>query len=65
MKMHLMSKKSLLALLLTLAGFMAFAQSPGKRIALVVGNRAYTSNYLKNPPNDAADVAAALKDSGF
>lgn len=65
MKMHLMSKKSLLALLLTLASFMAFAQSPGKRIALVVGNGAYTSNYLKNPPNDAADVAAALKDSGF
>ena len=44
---------------------MAFAQSPGRRIALVVGNGAYTSNSLKNPPNDATDVAVALKESGF
>jgi hypothetical protein len=38
----------------------------GKRIALVIGNGAYTSApQLKNPPNDARDVAATLKALGF
>jgi len=36
-----------------------------RRVALVVGNGAYAANALKNPPNDAIDVAAALRDSGF
>jgi len=36
-----------------------------RRVALVVGNGAYAANALKNPPNDATDVAAALKDAGF
>ena len=36
-----------------------------RRVALVVGNGTYAANPLKNPPNDAADVAAALKDAGF
>jgi hypothetical protein len=37
-----------------------------KRIALVIGNGAYTSAPpLKNPPNDARDMAAALKTLGF
>jgi uncharacterized caspase-like protein len=40
------------------------AQQP-RRVALVVGNGAYAVNQLKNPPNDASDVAAALKDAGF
>jgi caspase domain-containing protein len=36
------------------------------RIALVIGNGAYqNAPRLPNPPNDAADVAAALKRSGF
>jgi hypothetical protein len=40
--------------------------SPSKRIALVIGNGAYTSApSLKNPPNDARDMAAALKTLGF
>ncbi len=39
--------------------------APPSRVALVIGNGAYQSNALKNPPNDAEDVAAALKDSGF
>jgi len=43
----------------------AFAQSE-KRIALVIGNGAYRfNNTLKNPPNDAADMASALKRDGF
>ncbi len=37
-----------------------------KRIALVIGNGAYTkAKALPNPPNDAADMAKALKDLGF
>ncbi len=37
-----------------------------KRIALVIGNGAYTkANTLPNPVNDAADMAAALKSLGF
>ena len=38
----------------------------GKRIALVIGNGAYTNvPPLKNPPNDARDMAATLKVLGF
>ena len=40
--------------------------SNGKRIALVIGNGAYTTApSLKNPPNDARDMAANLKTLGF
>jgi len=37
----------------------------GKRLALVVGNAAYSVSPLANPANDAADVAAKLKKLGF
>jgi quercetin dioxygenase-like cupin family protein len=37
-----------------------------KRIALVIGNGAYTSAPpLKNPPNDAREMARALRELGF
>src|SRR5205807_1114866 len=37
-----------------------------KRVALVIGNGAYRNlPQLTNPTHDAADVAAALKQSGF
>lgn len=36
-----------------------------KRIALVIGNASYNSAPLKNPLNDAADISAALRQSGF
>ena len=36
-----------------------------QRIALVIGNSSYTSGPLKNPVNDATDMAAALKRLGF
>jgi hypothetical protein len=37
-----------------------------KRIALVIGNGAYTSAPpLKNPPNDARDMSASLRTLGF
>lgn len=43
----------------------AWAQGE-RRIALVVGNAAYTSaNALANPVNDASDIASALKGLGF
>jgi uncharacterized caspase-like protein len=35
------------------------------RLALVIGNIAYESSTLKNPVNDASDLAAILKDLGF
>lgn len=44
----------------------AQSTTANKRIALVIGNGAYASAPpLKNPPNDARDVAAALKALGF
>ncbi|OIR19239.1 caspase domain protein [mine drainage metagenome] len=36
-----------------------------KRIALVIGNGAYTNSPLKNPVNDAKDVASRLRRLGF
>jgi len=36
-----------------------------KRIALVIGNSAYSSGPLKNPVNDATDMATVLKKLGF
>jgi len=36
-----------------------------QRIALVIGNSAYSSGPLKNPVNDATAMAAMLKKLGF
>ena len=36
-----------------------------RRVALVIGNGAYPTAPLKNPVNDARDMAAALKSLGF
>ncbi len=57
------------ALLLALAPI-AHAQRPAappseQRIALVVGNSSYAESPLRNPVNDATDVAAALRTFGF
>src|ERR1700761_2029661 len=42
------------------------AEADGKRVALVIGNGAYRNvPALLNPPNDAGDIAAALKRLGF
>ncbi|OHE65828.1 MAG: hypothetical protein A2001_11850 [Treponema sp. GWC1_61_84] len=43
----------------------AAAGAEEKRIALVIGNGAYPSTPLKNPPNDARDMAEALGRLGF
>jgi len=37
----------------------------GKRVALVIGNAAYSRGPLVNPVNDANDISAALRQSGF
>ncbi len=36
-----------------------------RRLALVIGNAAYPTAGLKNPVNDATDIAAALRSMGF
>jgi hypothetical protein len=53
----------LLLLALCLPGIASAA--PEQRIALVIGNSAYSSGPLKNPVNDAADMAATLQKLGF
>src|SRR6202000_1064840 len=48
------------------AGFSTDAMAEGKRVALVIGNGAYRNvPALLNPPNDAGDIATALKRLGF
>jgi formylglycine-generating enzyme required for sulfatase activity len=39
--------------------------SQSNRIALVIGNGAYKVGPLKNPVNDASDIASVLKQKGF
>ncbi|MCX5836738.1 MAG: caspase family protein, partial [Deltaproteobacteria bacterium] len=50
-------------IVLSLPGIVTAA--PEQRIALVIGNSAYSSGPLKNPVNDATDMAATLKKLGF
>lgn len=52
----------MLVCLLHLFAHPAYAEP---RTALVIGNSAYRSSPLKNPANDARDIAAALKSLGF
>ena len=41
------------------------AHAAERRVALVIGNASYADKPLRNPVNDAADLAAALKRIGF
>lgn len=50
-----------LSALIALTAFSAAAE----RFALVIGNGAYETASLANPPNDAALTTAALRDAGF
>jgi len=54
-----------LALLLVGISLACAAPNAERRIALVIGNAAYPSAPLKNPVNDARDMAAALRSLGF
>jgi hypothetical protein len=63
----LLRRQILLALMtVLLLGNGAAPSFADTRVALVIGNGAYqNAPRLPNPPNDATDVAAALKRSGF
>jgi hypothetical protein len=51
---------------LALLHFCTLAAAQSKRVALVIGNSAYTNTAaLDNPRNDSEDVSAALKALGF
>ena len=52
-----------ICLVLFLPGIVSAAQE--MRTALVIGNGAYSSGSLKNPVNDATDMATMLKNLGF
>jgi glutamate/aspartate transport system substrate-binding protein len=52
-----------LTAVLLFAGLIAPAHA--QRIALVIGNAAYTDKPLRNPVNDALDMAAELRRAGF
>jgi len=53
------------AVLLCLGTFAFTPAVYAQRIALVIGNAAYADKPLRNPVNDAQDVAAELKRAGF
>ncbi|WP_442578772.1 caspase family protein [Mesorhizobium sp. ASY16-5R] len=60
--------KRLAVLALMFAGLMLLGASaqPGRRVALVIGNGTYeNAGTLANPVNDAADIAAKLREVGF
>ena len=70
--MGLLHQRWIAAGLFAVFACLASAQSlepaqPAKpnRLALVIGNGAYPGDRLPNPPSDAADMAALLKQSGF
>ena len=64
--MHRFIRCALLTcLLLILAAPSQAALPQQRRVALVIGNGAYKAAPLKNPVNDATDMAAALKLLGF
>ena len=55
-----------LGLSILTAAFVLPALADGKRVALVIGNSKYKhSAELRNPHNDAKDVAAELQQLGF
>ena len=55
-----------LLLIFIILTYPALAATPGKRIALVIGNSAYKdAPLLANPTNDAEDVAKTLSGLGF
>ena len=60
-------RQAFAVILLTLLAFsgIAFSQQKEQRIALVIGNSAYKVSPLKNPVNDARDMANSLRGYGF
>jgi len=60
-----MKKIIFILIFLSLECCQALAQPKENRVALVVGNSAYKTAPLRNPTNDAKDMAAKLKGMGF
>jgi len=56
---------SLACLVLLLAATAFAAPQQERRVALVIGNGAYKAGPLKNPVNDARDMASTLRSLGF
>jgi uncharacterized caspase-like protein len=56
---------TLITVLLFILSISTVYAATESRTALVIGNSAYSSGPLKNPVNDAADMAAMLKKLGF
>ena len=64
--MQAMSVRILLVLLILVFIYpSSLISAMEKRTALVIGNGSYNSGPLKNPANDAADIATLLKKLGF
>ena len=64
--MQAMSVRILLALLILVFIYpSSLISAMERRTALVIGNGSYNSGPLKNPANDASDMAALLKKLGF
>jgi formylglycine-generating enzyme required for sulfatase activity len=57
--------KRLLFLLMVFFSISGLCQQKEQRVALVIGNGAYKASPLKNPVNDARDMAAKLRSLGF
>ena len=57
---------ALIALLAQLVALPALAQTQERRVALVIGNAAYSNvPSLANPVNDAREMSGALRELGF
>jgi hypothetical protein len=57
--------KKLLFLLMVFFSISGLCQQKEQRVALVIGNGAYKASPLKNPVNDARDMADKLRSFGF
>ncbi|PKN76455.1 MAG: hypothetical protein CVU52_04740, partial [Deltaproteobacteria bacterium HGW-Deltaproteobacteria-10] len=60
-----MGRMILLSLFFTLLQAFPVQASPEQRLALVIGNAVYGFSPLKNPVNDASDIATSLQKLGF
>jgi hypothetical protein len=63
--MHAMFSRILLILFIFPLYSSSLSAAIEQRTALVIGNSAYSTGPLKNPVNDATDMATALKKYGF
>lgn len=57
--------KSILVMAVLVGALLTQTQAAERRIALVIGNATYRDAPLSNPPNDARDMTAALRRTGF